>query len=247
MNLNMKKISTVVYGLLLVALILAPFFGAYPVFVMKLMCFALFAAAFNLLLGFTGLLSFGHAAFLGGSAYVAGHAMKVWGLTPELGLIAGTLAGAFLGWIFGIAGHPPAGHLLRDDHAGARADDVLRRAAGQVHRRRRRLAGRAARQAVRAHRPVERPHDVLRGAGRGGAGLPADRAHHPLAVRAGVEGHQGERAARAVAGLRREPLQAAGLRDFGGAVGPGRFAQDAGAGLCHACPTCTGPLRARSS
>lgn len=100
--MNMKKISTVVYGLLLVALILAPFFGAYPVFVMKLMCFALFAAAFNLLLGFTGLLSFGHAAFLGGSAYVAGHAMKVWGLTPELGLVAGTLAGGFLGWIFGI-------------------------------------------------------------------------------------------------------------------------------------------------
>ncbi|WP_198088176.1 branched-chain amino acid ABC transporter permease [Variovorax sp. E3] len=100
--MNMKKISTVVYGLLLVALILAPFFGAYPVFVMKLMCFALFAAAFNLLLGYTGLLSFGHAAFLGGSAYVAGHAMKVWGLTPELGLIAGTLTGAFLGWVFGI-------------------------------------------------------------------------------------------------------------------------------------------------
>ena len=100
--MNMKKISTVVYALLLVALVLAPFFGAYPVFVMKLMCFALFAAAFNLLLGFTGLLSFGHAAFLGGSAYVAGHAIKVWGLTPELGLIAGTLSGAFLGWIFGV-------------------------------------------------------------------------------------------------------------------------------------------------
>ncbi len=100
--MNMKKISTVVYALLLVALIAAPFLGAYPVFVMKLMCFALFAAAFNLLLGFTGLLSFGHAAFLGGSAYVAGHAMKVWGLTPELGLIAGTLPGAFLGWLFGV-------------------------------------------------------------------------------------------------------------------------------------------------
>jgi len=52
--MNMKKISTVVYALLLLALVLAPFFGAYPVFVMKLMCFALFAAAFNLLLGFTG-------------------------------------------------------------------------------------------------------------------------------------------------------------------------------------------------
>ncbi|WP_200937593.1 branched-chain amino acid ABC transporter permease [Variovorax sp. Root473] len=100
--MNMKKISTVVYGLLLLALVLAPFFGAYPVFVMKLMCFALFASAFNLLLGYTGLLSFGHAAFLGGSAYVAGHAIKVWGLTPELGLIAGTLTGALLGWLFGI-------------------------------------------------------------------------------------------------------------------------------------------------
>ena len=100
--MNTKKISLIVYALLLVALVAAPFFGAYPVFVMKLMCFALFAAAFNLLLGFTGLLSFGHAAFLGGSAYVAGHAIKVWGLTPELGLIAGTLSGAFLGWIFGV-------------------------------------------------------------------------------------------------------------------------------------------------
>ncbi|MGE8201736.1 MAG: branched-chain amino acid ABC transporter permease, partial [Variovorax sp.] len=69
--MNTKKISLIVYALLLVALVAAPFFGAYPVFVMKLMCFALFAAAFNLLLGFTGLLSFGHAAFLGGSAYVA--------------------------------------------------------------------------------------------------------------------------------------------------------------------------------
>ena len=98
----MKKLSTVIYLLLLVALLVAPFFGAYPVFVMKLMCFALFASAFNLLLGYTGLLSFGHAAFLGGSAYVAGHAIKVWGLTPELGLIAGTLVGALLGWLFGV-------------------------------------------------------------------------------------------------------------------------------------------------
>ncbi|MDM0113264.1 branched-chain amino acid ABC transporter permease [Variovorax sp. J22R133] len=98
----MKKISTVVYALLLLALIVAPFAGAYPVFVMKLMCFALFASAFNLLLGFTGLLSFGHAAFLGGSAYVAGHVIKVWGLTPEVGLIAGTLVGAALGWLFGV-------------------------------------------------------------------------------------------------------------------------------------------------
>ena len=79
--MNSKNIATMGYGLLLAGLIVAPFLGAYPVFVMKLMCFALFASAFNLLLGYTGLLSFGHAAFLGGAAYVAGHAIKVWGLT----------------------------------------------------------------------------------------------------------------------------------------------------------------------
>jgi branched-chain amino acid transport system permease protein len=98
----MKKLSLAIYLLLLVALLVAPFVGAYPVFVMKLLCFALFASAFNLLLGFTGLLSFGHAAFLGGSAYVAGHMMKVWGVTPEIGLIGGTLAGALIGWLFGV-------------------------------------------------------------------------------------------------------------------------------------------------
>jgi len=94
--------SFIGYGLLFAALLAAPFVGAYPVFMMKLMCFALFAAAFNLLLGYTGLLSFGHAAFLGGSAYVAGHAMKVWGVTPEIGLVLGTATGALLGWLFGV-------------------------------------------------------------------------------------------------------------------------------------------------
>lgn len=90
------------YGLLLLALMAAPFVGVYPVFMMKLMCFALFACAFNLLLGYTGLLSFGHAAFFGGSAYVAGHSMKIWGLTPELALVLGTTTGALLGAVFGV-------------------------------------------------------------------------------------------------------------------------------------------------
>lgn len=96
-----KKLACFGYGLLLLALIVAPFFGAYPVFVMKLMCFALFASAFNLLLGYTGLLSFGHAAFLGGAAYMAGHAIKVWSVTPEIGLILGTLGGAVMGLVAG--------------------------------------------------------------------------------------------------------------------------------------------------
>ncbi|MFN9476718.1 branched-chain amino acid ABC transporter permease [Acidovorax sp.] len=100
--MNFKNnIAPIGYGLLLLGLIAAPFLGAYPVFVMKLMCFALFASAFNLLLGFTGLLSFGHAAFLGGAAYVTGHAIKVWGLTPEVGLLLGTAGGALLGLLFG--------------------------------------------------------------------------------------------------------------------------------------------------
>ena len=61
-------------------LVVAPFV-VYPVFLMKVLCFALFACAFNLLLGFGGLLSFGHAAYFGGAAYVSAHAAKVWGLT----------------------------------------------------------------------------------------------------------------------------------------------------------------------
>ena len=78
-------------------LAVAPFAGFYPVFVMKALCFALFACAFNLLLGFGGLLSFGHAMFLGTAGYVAAYAAKAWGLTPELAILTGTLASAALG------------------------------------------------------------------------------------------------------------------------------------------------------
>lgn len=80
--------------------LVAPFVG-YPVFLMKLLCFALFACAFNLLLGFTGLLSFGHAVFLGSAGYAAGHAMKVWGFTPEVGIVFGTLVAGLLGAVIG--------------------------------------------------------------------------------------------------------------------------------------------------
>jgi branched-chain amino acid transport system permease protein len=90
-----------VYAVLLAALLVLPWLGAYPVFVMKVLTFALFACAFNLLIGFTGLLSFGHAAFLGGAAYAAGHAMKEWGFPTELGLLFGALAGALLGLVVG--------------------------------------------------------------------------------------------------------------------------------------------------
>ena len=74
---------------------MAPFIGLYPVFMMKALCFAIFACAFNLLLGFTGLLSFGHAAFLGAAAYVTGWLVRSAGCPPELGILAGVaFAGA---------------------------------------------------------------------------------------------------------------------------------------------------------
>lgn len=73
----------------------------YPVFIMKLLCMALFACAYSLMLGFGGMMSFGHAAFFGSAAYITGLATKIWGLPPELGLLAGTLFAALLGAIFG--------------------------------------------------------------------------------------------------------------------------------------------------
>lgn len=81
--------------------LVAPVLGIYPTFLMKCWCFALFACAFNLLLGYTGLLSFGHAAFLSAAAYTTGHVVKVWGLAPELGLLAGTVCAGVLGFVFG--------------------------------------------------------------------------------------------------------------------------------------------------
>jgi len=82
------------------ALILAPF-HFYPVFLMKVLCFGLFACAFNLLLGYTGILSFGHAAFFGGAAYFTAHSVKEWGFPPELGILLGVFGATILGLIIG--------------------------------------------------------------------------------------------------------------------------------------------------
>jgi branched-chain amino acid transport system permease protein len=98
--LGMPRHHLAVFGGLLALMIVAPFF-LYPVFLMKVLCFALFACAFNLLLGYGGLLSFGHAAFFGSASYVSAHAAKVWGLTPELAILTGTAAAAVLGLAIG--------------------------------------------------------------------------------------------------------------------------------------------------
>jgi len=96
--MNRQLLALLVFAL---ALAFLPALGVYPIFVMKILCYALFACAFNLLLGYVGLLSFGHAAFFGGAAYAAGHAIKIWGLSPELGILFGVVIAALLGLIVG--------------------------------------------------------------------------------------------------------------------------------------------------
>ncbi len=95
-----QRHQILVFALMVAAFVLAPFV-VYPVFLMKALCFALFACAFNLLIGYVGLLSFGHAAFLGSAGYVAAHAAKVWGWPPELAILAGVAAAAALGVVVG--------------------------------------------------------------------------------------------------------------------------------------------------
>jgi branched-chain amino acid transport system permease protein len=88
-------------GALMLALIAAAPFFAYPFFVMEMLCIALFACAFNLLIGYVGLLSFGHAAYFGSAGYITAHVVKVWGVDPLLGILMGTLVAAALGAAFG--------------------------------------------------------------------------------------------------------------------------------------------------
>ena len=90
----------VAFALMVAFFVLAPFV-VYPLFLMKALCFALFACAFNLLIGYAGLLSFGHAAFLGSAGYVTAHAAKVWGWPPELAILGGTAAAGALGLVVG--------------------------------------------------------------------------------------------------------------------------------------------------
>lgn len=95
-----RVVQAVLWVALVGFVLVAPAF-LYPVFVMQLLCFALFASAFNLLIGFTGLLSFGHAAFFGGAAYIAGYVIKGWGFSPLVGIMTGALFAAALGFAIG--------------------------------------------------------------------------------------------------------------------------------------------------
>ncbi len=97
---KMPRYQLYVFLGMVAVFLVAPFF-IYPVFLMKALCFALFACAFNLLIGYVGLLSFGHAMFLGSAGYIAAHGAKIWGLPPELAILAGTAVAAFIGLVVG--------------------------------------------------------------------------------------------------------------------------------------------------
>lgn len=99
-EMNVARYHMAIFAALFIMMMFAPL-ALYPVFLMKVMCFALFACAFNLLLGFGGLLSFGHAAYFGTASYVSAHAAKVWGVTPEIAVLLGTGVAAVLGLVFG--------------------------------------------------------------------------------------------------------------------------------------------------
>jgi branched-chain amino acid transport system permease protein len=95
------RILGLAFGALAIVALLAAPFAVYPVLLMSMLCFALFACAFNLLIGYVGLLSFGHATFFGGAAYVTAHAVKIWGLEPLSGILLGAAAAALLGLLVG--------------------------------------------------------------------------------------------------------------------------------------------------
>ena len=99
--LHQSRSEVIAFLVMAAAFIITPTF-AYPVFLMKVLCFALFACAFNLLIGYVGLLSFGHALFFGWASYVSAHAAKVWGLSPELAILSGTVTAAVLGSVVGL-------------------------------------------------------------------------------------------------------------------------------------------------
>jgi branched-chain amino acid transport system permease protein len=100
-EMPLRENSEVIAFVLMLAVLAAAPFLTYPLFLMQVLCFALFACSFNLLIGYVGLLSFGHALYFGWASYVSAHAAKVWGVTPELAILAGTAAAAALGLVAG--------------------------------------------------------------------------------------------------------------------------------------------------
>src|SRR5581483_8436920 len=144
-----SKAQQFAFLIMLALIVLCPFV-LYPVFLMRVLCMALFACAFNLMIGYVGLLSFGHAAFFGMGSYIAAWTMKFWHVDAVVAILIGGLTGAVLGVCLG---YLSIRHLLRYDHAGSGPARLLLLQRGPVHRRRGRHPAGAARTSVRRDQP----------------------------------------------------------------------------------------------
>lgn len=197
----MRASPLAILALVALALLVAAPWVVYPAFLMKALCFALFAAAFNLLLGYAGLLSFGHAAFFGGAAYVTAHAAKVWGWPPELAILGGTLAAAALGLVLGALAIRRQGiYFAMTTLALAQMLFFLFLQAGFT-------GGEDGIQAVPQGRlfglvdPWPAHQRLLRRAGHRGPGPPGAVPHRPFALWPGAEGGARQRGPRPLPGL----------------------------------------------
>ena len=203
--------ETIAFLVMVAVLVVAPFF-IYPLFLMQALCFALFACAFNLLIGYVGLLSFGHALYFGWASYLAAHAAKVWGFPPELAILTGAATGAMLGLIAGSLA------IRRQGIYFAMITLALAQMMFFFALQAKFTGGEDGIQGVPRgklfglDRPDQPQHHVRAGAGHLPRRLPVHPPHHQLAVRRGAEGDPRERAARDLARLQDRPLQAGRLR-----------------------------------
>ena len=185
--------------------------GIYPFFVMQALCFALLACAFNLLIGYGGLLSFGHAMFLGTAGYCTAHALKVWGVTPELGILVGVAGAAALSVVTGFIS------IRRQGIYFSMITLALSQLLYFIYLQAPFTHGEDGIQGIPQGYlfgifNLAKPDGaLLRRAGRLPRRLPPDLPHHQLAVRRGAEVDPRERAARDLAGLQDRPVQASRL------------------------------------
>ena len=241
-----SRSETIAFLVMVAVLIVAPFF-VYPLFLMQALCFALFACAFNLLIGYVGLLSFGHALYFGWASYLAAHAAKVWGFPPELAILTGTRPRAVLGLVAGALAIRRQGIYFAMITLALAQMMFFFALQAKFTGGEDGIQARAARQAVRpdrSRRATTTMYVVVRG--HLPRRLPVHPSHHQFAVRRSAQGDPRERAARDLARLQDRPLQAGRLR----AVGDARRASPARPrrSCCRSprSPTCTGRCRARS-
>ncbi len=239
-----SRSEVIAFVVMVVLLLIAPLF-VYPLFLMKALCFALFACAFNLLLGYVGLLSFGHALYFGWASYVSAYAAKAWGFNPEFAILAGALTATVLGLIAGSLA------IRRQGIYFAMITLALAQMMYFFAVQAPFTGGEDGIQAVPrgflfGFIDLQQADEHVRaGAGHFPGRLPDDLPHHPFAVRRSAEGDPRKRNPGDLARLQDRPLQAGGLRAVGRALPVSPAAPRRSCSSWPRSPTWTGRCRAR--